>query len=338
VTLGLIFGGIVALLPVVVFLAALFWFDSFKVVRARDVAVSVGAGMLAAFAGYWLNGWLIFKLEFEYVDYARRVSPWLEEALKAALIVYVIRTRRVGMIVDAAICGFAVGTGFALFENLYYLVMRPEAHPAVQVVRGFGTAIMHGGATAAFAIVSISLAERRPDGWFRVFGPGLVVAAALHAVYNLLLARPLFATLSVLMLLPPLIYFAFEQSERTLREWLESDLDSDVELLQAINSGQFPQTHAGRYLHSLADRFEGTVVADMLCYLRLHVELAIRAKGVLMLKESGFEEPPMDAELEAQIAELRYLERSLGKAGQLALRPLVMATGKDLWQLQWLAR
>jgi hypothetical protein len=62
----------------------------------------------------------------------------------------------------------------------------------------------------------------------------------------------------------------------------------------------------------------------------------LRAKGVLMLRESGFEEPPLDDDVKAQIAELHYLERSLGKSGLLALRPIVMATGKDLWQLQWL--
>jgi hypothetical protein len=208
----------------------------------------------------------------------------------------------------------------------------------VQVIRGFGTAIMHGGATAVFAIVSVSQAERFPDGWLRVFGPGLVAAVILHSVYNTLLVRPVFATLGILMLLPPLIYFAFEHSEKALRQWLESDLDSDVQLLESINSGEFPDSHAGRYLHSLQDKFSGPVVADMLCYLRVHVELALRAKGVLMLRESGFEEPPLDDEVKAQIAELRYLERSLGKSGQLALRPIVMATGKDLWQLQWLAR
>ena len=47
-----------------------------------------------------------------------------------------------------------------------------------------------------------------------------------------------------------------------------------------------------------------------------------------------FEQPI--AQLRGQIEELRYLERSLGKSGQLALRPILMATGKDLWQLQWL--
>src|SRR5512139_878520 len=337
-TLQWIFRGALALLPVLVFLGALIYFDSFKVVRAKAIVIAAAAGMLAAFAGYWINGFMLDQIEIGYVPYSRWISPWLEESLKAALIVYLIRTRRVGMLVDAAIYGFAVGTGFALFENLYFLMMRPETHPAVQVIRGFGTAIMHGGATAVFAIVSLSQAEQFPDRWLRVFVPGLVAAVILHAVYNSLLLKPVFATLGILMLLPPLIYFTFEHSEKTLRDWLESDLDSDVELLESINSGEFSDSHVGRYLHSMRDKFDGPVVADMLCYLRLHVELALRAKGVLMLKESGFEEPPMDDELKAQIEELRYLERSLGKSGELALRPIVMTTGKDLWQLQWLTR
>jgi protease PrsW len=330
--------GTVALLPVLVFLAVLIQFDSFRVVRARAVLVAAAAGLLAAFAGYWINGYVIYRLNMDYEDYARWVSPWLEESLKAALIVYLIRTQRVGMLVDAAICGFAIGTGFALFENAYYLVTRPESDLAVPLIRGFGTAIMHGGATAVFAIVALSQAENFQGRWLRVYVPGLVAAVILHAVYNSLLHKPVFATLGVLMLLPPLIYFAFEHSEKTLREWLESDLDSDVQLLEAINQGEFSDSHAGRYLHSLRDRFDGPVVADMLCYLRLHVELALRAKGLLMLQESGYEVPPMDEDLKAQIGELRYLERSLGKAGLLALRPLVMVTGKDLWQLQWLTR
>jgi hypothetical protein len=111
-----------------------------------------------------------------------------------------------------------------------------------------------------------------------------------------------------------------------------------VQLLQVINSADFGESHAGRYLNSLQGRFAGPVLADMLCYLRVHVELALRAKGVLMLRESGFDEPPLDDDTRAQIAELHYLERSLGKAGQIALRPLLQVTGKDLWQLQWLAR
>ena len=198
---------------------------------------------------------------FSFTNFSRFVSPWVEESLKAMLLIYLIRTRRVGMLVDAAIYGFAIGTGFALFENLYYLATRPETRPIVQVIRGFGTAIMHGGATAIFAFVAVSLAERHPDGVLRVYLPGLLAAVTLHAGFNILLVRPVVATLSMLVLLPPLIYMMFERSERALRSWLESDLDSDVQLLEAIHSGEFGDTHAGRYLHSLRDRFDGPVVA-----------------------------------------------------------------------------
>ena len=76
----------------------------------------------------------------------------------------------------------------------------------------------------------------------------------------------------------------------------------------------------------------------MLCLLRLHGELALRAKGVLLLRESGLEVPPLDEATRDKLAELDQLERSIGKTGMLMLRPLMMATGKDLWQLHLLGR
>jgi hypothetical protein len=59
-------------------------------------------------------------------------------------------------------------------------------------------------------------------------------------------------------------------------------------MLELINSGQLSDSPVGRYLHTLKDKFKGPVVADLLCYLRLTTELALRAKGVLMMRESGF--------------------------------------------------
>jgi hypothetical protein len=56
-------------------------------------------------------------------------------------------------------------------------------------------------------------------------------------------------------------------------------------------------------------------------------------KGVLLMRESGIDEPPLDAETRDKLAELTQLERAIGKTGMLALRPLMIATGKDIWQL-----
>jgi hypothetical protein len=62
------------------------------------------------------------------------------------------------------------------------------------------------------------------------------------------------------------------------------------------------------------------------------LELAMRAKGMLLMREHGFEPPPADSEVGAQLDELRYLERSIGRTGRLALQPILPMQAKDLWQ------
>ena len=322
-----------ALLPVVLFLVGLVQLDGYKLLRLRMMLGLVVAGALASGASYLLNNLAFAHFQGSFLAYSRYVSPWIEESLKAVLLVFLIRTRRVGLPVDAGIAGFAIGTGFALVENLYYLAARPHTVLAVQVIRGFGTAIMHGGTAAILAMISNTLYERRPSGGLHLLLPGLLAAVALHTGYNYLLVRPALATLATLLVLPFVIYLVFEHSERILRNWIEVDLESDVQLLESISSGMFLGSYSGRYLQALRDRFRGEELADMLCYLRVHGELAVRAKGVLLLREAGLSEPPLDAETCAKLAELTQLERAIGRSGMLALRPLMMATGKEVWQL-----
>jgi protease PrsW len=323
----------IALLPVLLFLAGLVQLDGYKLVRLRMMLALVATGALAAGVSYVLNNIAFGHFHGSFVTYSRFVSPWIEESLKAALLVFLIRTRRVGLPVDAGIAGFAIGTGFAVVENLYYLAARPHTVLAVQVIRGFGTAIMHGGTAAILAMISNTLYERRPSGGLHLLLPGLFAAVALHTGYNYLLVRPALATLATLLVLPFVIYLVFDHSERILRKWIEVDLDSDVRRLEAIGTGRFLDSPSGRYLQALRDRFKGEQLADMLCYLRVHGELAVRAKGVLLLREAGMPDLPIDTETGAKLAELGQLERAIGKTGMLALRPLMMATGKEIWQL-----
>ena len=110
------------------------------------------------------------------------------------------------------------------------------------------------------------------------------------------------------------------------------DYDADVRLLGQINSGEFAESKLGRFLRDFRDKFEGPVVVDMLCYLRLYTELALRAKGVLMMRENGLDVSVGERTRE-KFAEMEYLERSIGKTGVLAMRPFILMTRKDLWQL-----
>jgi len=323
----------IVLLPVLLFLAGLVQLDGYRLVRMRMMLALMATGAVAAALSYLLNNLAFAQFHGSFVTYSRYVSPWIEESLKAALLVFLIRTRRVGLPVDAGIAGFAIGTGFAVIENLYYLAARPHTVLAVQVIRGFGTAIMHGGTAAILAMISNTLYERRPGGGLHLLLPGLCAAVALHTGYNYLLARPALATLATLLVLPFVIYLVFDHSERVLRDWIEADLESDVKLLEAISTGTFLDSPSGRYLQALRERFKGEQLADMLCYLRVHGELAVRAKGLLLLRETGMPEPSLDGETRGRLAELAQLERAIGNTGMLALRPLMMSTGKEIWQL-----
>jgi hypothetical protein len=220
------------------------------------------------------------------------------------------------------------------------------------IIRGFGTAVMHGGTTAIFAIISKNIFDRSDKikllsflpgfvaallyhSIFLVFIPGLFSAIFIHSFFNHLLLPAIAITLLQLIFLPLLTIFVFYRSELSLKDWMEKGLDNEVKLLEQLENGTFSESHSGKYLLSLQDKFSGTVLVDMLCLIRIHVELAIKAKGVLMMRKAGMP-VVIESEVKDQLNELKFLEKSIGKTGKLAIAPIFKFSTKDLWQLYML--
>jgi protease PrsW len=323
---------VVGLAPVLSFLAALVFLDSYKLVKLRAVVAAVAGGMAAALATYAANGWILERAAIDFQAFTRYGAPPVEELAKGLVIVALVRLHRVGFLVDAAIFGFAIGTGFALVENVHYLGLFPEAGLATWVVRGFGTALMHGGATAIFAVSGLAMIERSGRAGAAAYLPGFALAVVLHSAFNHFFLSPWLSTIGIALVLPPLFLAVFERSEKAVGAWLGKGFDADAEMLELIHSGRLSDSPVGTYLHSLKDKFRGPVVADILCYIRLHTELALRAKGILILRENGFD-AAIDEPTRAKFAEMSYLEGSIGRTGLLALQPLLHMTHKDLWQM-----
>jgi len=327
---------LVGLLPVCSFLAALVFLDSYKLVSMRWILATIGLGCIAGILSYPFNVGASELLDINFTTLTRYVAPVIEEALKGLVIIALIRRNRIGFPVDAAIIGFGIGAGFAIFENLYYLQAVPDMRLGTWIVRGFGTAIMHGGATAIFAIVSHTLMGQYPTKGIVTLFPGFLVAVIAHSVYNHFFLMPIINTLIVFASLPVLFTVVFQQSEKAISDWLGLGFDADAELIELINSGEFSTSKIGSYLHSLTEKFAGPVVVDMLCYLRLHKELAMRAKGLLMMREQGFMDKPGE-ETKAKLEELNFLVSSIGPTGLLALKPFLRMSQKDLWQFYMLS-
>jgi RsiW-degrading membrane proteinase PrsW (M82 family) len=321
---------VIALAPVVAFLVLLWLMDSFRLVRPAAVLSALTYGVLAAAVVMELHEWLLGTGQVTDAVARRYIAPLTEETAKAMLVVALVATGRVGFMVDAAVSGFAVGTGFALFENLVYLEAVPDATVMVWLVRGLGTAMLHGGTTAIFAMVSKTYADRDRDWLGLAFLPAWTAAVGLHAMFNHPLLPMIAQVVVLLIALPLLLLWVFARSERATREWVGAGLDLDVELLELVASESFIVTPFGRYLRELRARLPGPVAADMFCLLRLELELSIQAKAMLLAREAGLE-VPVDEDLAASLAERRYLLQSIGALGRLALRPLQVTSYRDTW-------
>jgi protease PrsW len=318
--------------PVVTFLALLFFMDTFKLLPRSAILRAIAAGALVAVMCYYVSAVILTHTDISQTSYRRYVAPLFEESLKALYIVFLIRTARVGFLVDAGISGFAVGTGFALVENLNYLLTISSPNLLLWVVRGFGTAIMHGSTAAVFGMLGLSLCERHPKAGPAAFLPGLLIGYCVHSLYNHFVLHPLVATALLLIVLPLLTVVVFERSERATRAWLGVGFDTDVELLDLVNGSGIGTSRVGHYLESLTHHFPGRVVGDLLCLLRVHLELSIRAKGILLAREAGVRLPP-DPQVRANLEELDYLNKSVGRTGRLAIAPFLNMTRRELWQL-----
>jgi hypothetical protein len=56
-----------------------------------------------------------------------------------------------------------------------------------------------------------------------------------------------------------------------------------------------------------------------------------------MMREAGFDAEP-DDDTRALFQEMKFLERSIGKTGKLALLPFLSVSGKELWQLYMIGK
>jgi len=300
---------LVSLLPVFAFLAALIGIDSYKLIKLRSVLIAIAAGCFAAVVSYALNTLIEESFYLNFTIFVRYVAPPVEECTKVLFLIFLLRKGKIGFMVDAAIYGFAIGAGFSFIENVHYLETVTESNLLLWIIRGFGTAMMHGGTVALYGIMTKYLTDRYPGRGIAMYVPGILLGVAVHSLYNHLLISPVISTLAIMVLLPVLLLVIFRRSEQLTREWLGVGLDADMELLDLINSGNFTESRIGKYLSSLASRFQPEIIADMLCLLRLHTELSIRAKGILLMREAGFREEG-DPEVAEKFDEINYLEKT----------------------------
>jgi RsiW-degrading membrane proteinase PrsW (M82 family) len=321
--------------PVILLLTFLFLLDSFNLVRVKTLILCLLLGVACALSSYYLNTFIAKGLDLDYTFLSRYIGPVTEETMKALVVFYLIFRKKIGFMVDGAVYGFAIGAGFSLLENIYFLINSPEEFNLLTwIIRGFGTAIMHGGCTAFFALLFVGGISRSANK-FKAAIPALLIATLFHSGFNHFPFNPVLQTVLLIVLLPLGFILVFKFSNSKLQQWLEIEFNSEIEILNMIRNGKFGSTKAGEYLRSLKEHFSKETILDMYCYIELYLELSIKAKRNLMLQENEF---PIiiEADLPSKLKELSQLRKQIGRVGELALEPLIRMDYRNLWKLNQL--
>ncbi|MBI5959378.1 MAG: PrsW family intramembrane metalloprotease [Chloroflexi bacterium] len=159
--------------------------DVFGTGKTSTILFCAAWGAVGAFSVAWTVNNAVLDRGMTYEALSGGAAPVIEEVLKAAILIYLIRHPRFRYIVDGAVYGIAVGIGFALSENLFiYLPGAGEAVLGTAISRTLSTSLMHATASG---LVGISLGRlRRTTSFRRDILPliGIGLAIGLHAVYN----------------------------------------------------------------------------------------------------------------------------------------------------------
>ena len=235
-------GMAIAVVPVPVYVVLALWLDRFEPEPARTLAQTFAWGAtVAVFVALVVNGFMQTLLDGAWgVDAAEVIgsvftAPIVEELAKgfALLILFSELRDEFDGVVDGVVYASMVGLGFAMVENVQYYgqavaegtersvltfvlrgLMAPFAHPLFTSVFGIGLGMVREG-------------HHRARGWAAA-GFGLLLAMALHALWNLSASfEGWFILLYLLVMVPAFVAVlwvvrrSLRREGRVIREHLE---------------------------------------------------------------------------------------------------------------------
>lgn len=153
--------------------------------RARLPVAFMLIGIVVSVFAAEVNGVLSNVLSMDRYRITTIVTPVSEELLKALPILYyaiVITDKRERLFTAS----MAIGIGFAVLENAYFLLSYADFNMLSAIIRAFGAGLMHGMCTLLVG-VGISFVKKKRK-LFAVGTFGLLSTAIVyHGVYNILI-------------------------------------------------------------------------------------------------------------------------------------------------------
>ena len=186
--------------------------------KARLPILFMIIGIFVSVFASEVNGLLSKLLTMDIYGSTVILTPVTEEFLKALPILYyaiVISDKRERLFTAS----MAIGIGFALLENAYFLLNSDNFTIIIAIIRAFGAGLMHGMCTLLVG-VGISFVKKKRK-LFAVGTFGLLSTAIVyHGIYNILIQSE-FSTVGALLPIATYIPFLIWRLHIKCRSMLE---------------------------------------------------------------------------------------------------------------------
>lgn len=325
---------VAALLPVVIYIFVVYKIDNFSLISIKNLFLQVLCGMVAAlacFGLFQLTGLILSENQSDFFN------PVLEEIIKAIPLLWFATRKKIVFFIDSVICGAAVGGGFSILENIFYLLLGNEMGIGTVLFRGLEVALIHMGCSAIIAaglMLGIRLilrsrsrlSIRNSDALIVI--SLLAVSPILHLCHNTFHFNPLVQFIFVIGTMGGLLVWTYFYDVEMIHSWLDTGLDKQLSLLDSIKKGLLDDTPTGNFLETVKDVFPPEDFFDIICYVQLHVELSVASRSRVLVRESGLERDlPLTDEMKemirSQYTEYKLLEKRLGNAARMTIAPIV---------------
>ncbi len=316
---------IAVLIPVVV-LYVIFSLDLYQSGSFRWVVACFLWGGAAFFLARYVNRYIYFNAILTRDEIIQYSAPFAEEVLKALVLFYLVRRPKFTYFVDGAIYGFAVGIGFAVFENFEYIMATSDAGLGTAISRVISTNLMHASATA---LTGVSVGLSRFQRSYRKIGvalSGLIAAILLHVVFNNLVTRlsggmVLLASTVLALAAVGLIAWLIFRGLAEQRHWIEEKLG----MADRVTAGEARVVQkledVGELLKPLRQTFGDEKGDQIEKFLMIQARLGIKRKTLEKLPDEKLRQA-VAREMDELRQEMDAVRRQLGPYVMLYVRQI----------------
>ncbi|HKJ27818.1 MAG TPA: PrsW family intramembrane metalloprotease [Anaerolineales bacterium] len=329
--------GIATIIPIIalyiIYTRDLYSTGAFKFV----LSCFIWGGIAFALASL-INRTLMGSFGVDRLVVVRTIAPIEEEILKGLILLFLVRRKEFTYFVDGAIYGFAIGIGFAIFENYEYLYYASESSQlSIAVIRVISTNLMHATGSA---IIGIALGygrfSRRSGVLMYILG-GAAFSMAIHIGFNNIASAELDNSLLLLIFIVVigtfgfgLIFFFIRRGTQEAQTWIRETLGMGDRVTAGEVKAVDQMKDIDALLAPLAHIYGEDKAHQIEKLLRMQARLGILRKNLEKLQDQKLVQNTKE-----EIADLReemdIIRKEIGQYEMMTLRLIFPEDDDSMW-------